>query len=180
MTSDREKLKALAEAATKGEWRYGPGDGEDENPIVFVDLPNASGVAISILFEADWATDADAAFVAKASPQVVLALLEEIEHLTESRREAREARNRIGDRHDAIETERDQLKAENEQLRGVMAAVVSEIPYGKHIQPGNSPGHSHRVPGVWGEDNGAKAGKECGWCKVWNAALAMTKEASHG
>lgn len=74
----------------------------------------------------------------------------------------------------------DQLKAENEQLRGVMAAVVSEIPHAKHIQPGNAPGHSHRVPGIWDEDNGAKAGKECGWCKVWNAALGMTKEVSNG
>jgi|GEM_PF-2333943 len=90
---DSGKLKAAAEAATKGEWRYGPGDGEDENPIVFVDLPNASGVAISILFEADWATDADAAFVARASPQVVLALLSEIEALTKERDRLREDRD---------------------------------------------------------------------------------------
>lgn len=47
----------------------------------------------------------------------VLALLAEIDHLTESRRVAREDRNRIGDRHDANEIERDQLKAENSRLR---------------------------------------------------------------
>ncbi|WP_454869575.1 ead/Ea22-like family protein [Pseudomonas putida] len=81
MSVDTKKLKALAEAATKGDWRYGPGDDEDENPIVFVDLPQASGVAISILFESDWATDTDAAFVAKASPKAVIALIDEIDQL---------------------------------------------------------------------------------------------------
>ena len=73
----------------------------------------------------------------------------------------------------------DQLKAEVEALRGVMAAVVSEIPHARYVSPGNSPGHSHRRPGIWDEDNGAKAGKECGWCKVWNTAIAMSKESGH-
>lgn len=75
------ELKRLAEGATQGEWRYGPGDGEDENPVVFVDLPQASAVAISILFEADWATDVDAKFVSKANPAAVLALIAENESL---------------------------------------------------------------------------------------------------
>lgn len=81
MTIDKSALKALAEAATKGEWRYGPGDGDDENPVVFVDLPQASAVAISILFESDWATDIDAKFVSKANPATILALLAENEAL---------------------------------------------------------------------------------------------------
>lgn len=75
------ELKRLAEGATQGEWRYGPGDGDDENPVVFVDLPQASAVAISILFEADWATDVDAKFVSKANPATVLALIAENEKL---------------------------------------------------------------------------------------------------
>ena len=57
----------------------------------------------------------------------VLALLAEIEHLTESRKEAREERNSIGDRHDAIEIERDQLKAENEALREMLSQASAEM-----------------------------------------------------
>lgn len=53
----------------------------------------------------------------KALAEGVMALIAEVEFLTESRQEAREERNKIGDRHDAIEAERDQLKAEIEALR---------------------------------------------------------------
>lgn len=74
------------------------------------------------------------------------------------------------------ERERDQLKGENEELRSVMSAVTNEKPRGKFIQPGNAPGHCHDVPGIWDQGNGDKAGKECGWCKVWNAAVTMSKE----
>ena len=81
--SDYSKLKELAEAATKGVWRYGPGDGESESPIVFVDLPQASSVAISILFEGDWATDVDAKFVSEANPAVVLELIADNEALSQ-------------------------------------------------------------------------------------------------
>lgn len=65
------------------------------------------------------------------------------------------------------------LKAECEGLREVMACVVSEIPRG--YSRGNAPGHCHDIPGIWDRDNGDKAGKECGWCKVWNAAIALSK-----
>jgi hypothetical protein len=71
------------------------------------------------------------------------------------------------------------LRAECEGLRKVMACVVSEVPRYTHCD-GNAPGHCHSVPGIWDSDNGAKAGTECGWCTVWNAAVAMSKEASNG
>jgi hypothetical protein len=72
-----------------------------------------------------------------------------------------------------------ELIAEIERLREVMSCVVNEIPSYTH-RDGNAPGHCHTIPGVWDRDNGAKAGTECGWCKVWNAAVAMSKEPSHG
>lgn len=75
-----------------------------------------------------------------------------------------------------LKRERDQLKAENEALRNVISVVTSEIPRGEYIQPGNSPGHCHDIPGIWDQGNGEKSGKECGWCKVWNAAIKMSKE----
>lgn len=67
------------------------------------------------------------------------------------------------------------LKAECEGMREVMACVVSEVPRYKH-RDGNAPGHCHTVPGIWDRNNGDKAGTECGWCKVWNAAVAMNEE----
>lgn len=72
--------------------------------------------------------------------------------------------------------ERDQLKTENEALLSVMSAVTSEIPRGEYIKTGNAPGHCHDIPGVWDQGNGEKSGKVCGWCKVWNAAAAMSKK----
>jgi hypothetical protein len=69
-----------------------------------------------------------------------------------------------------------ELIAEIERLREVMSCVVNEIPRYTH-RDGNAPGHCHTIPGIWDRDNGAKAGTECGWCKVWNAAVAMSKEA---
>ena len=75
--------------------------------------------------------------------------------------------------YEAYERVNAELKAENEALRGVMSAVVSEIPGARISRAGNAPGHCHSIPGVWDEDNGSKAGKECAWCKVWNYAAAM-------
>lgn len=72
-----------------------------------------------------------------------------------------------------------ELKAEVAKLRDVMACVVNEVP--RHEgRNGNAPGHCHSIPGVWDQGNGAKSGTECGWCKVWNAAVAMSKEPTHG
>ncbi|WP_348971433.1 hypothetical protein [Pseudomonas atacamensis] len=68
----------------------------------------------------------------------------------------------------------EQLKAENEALRSVMACVVNEIP-NQTSRNGNAPGHCHAIPGVWDQGNGAKSGTECAWCKVWNAAVAMSE-----
>jgi hypothetical protein len=67
-----------------------------------------------------------------------------------------------------------ELKAEVEKLRGVMACVVNEVPHHEN-RNGNAPGHCHSIPGVWDQSNGAKSGTECGWCKVWNTAVAMSK-----
>ncbi|MEX2901333.1 hypothetical protein AB3967_08385 [Pseudomonas rhodesiae] len=77
--------------------------------------------------------------------------------------------------YEAYERVNAELKAENEALRGVMSAVVSEIPGARISRAGNAPGHCHSIPGVWDEDNGSKAGKECAWCKVWNYAVSMGK-----
>lgn len=76
----------------------------------------------------------------------------------------------------------DQFKAENEALRKdladwqeIVAAIKRETPDGfKMLNRGNAPGHGHSIPGVWDGDNGAMAGKECAWCRVWNAAMSKS------
>ena len=78
----------------------------------------------------------------------------------------------------------ERLKAENEALRKdlvdwqeVVAAVKREVPerFTSHAR-GNAPGHGHSMSGVWDDDNGALAGKECAWCKAWNAAMGKGEQ----
>lgn len=56
--------------------------------------------------------------------------------------------------------------------------VISEVVRGndRWRDDGNAPGHCHQVPGIWDGDNGAKAGTECAWCKVWASAVAISRE----
>ncbi|WP_218166341.1 hypothetical protein, partial [Pseudomonas sp. F1002] len=80
--------------------------------------------------------------------------------------------------------ERDQLKAGNEALRkdlGNWQEVVDAVKRETterftHASHGNAPGHCHSISGVWDGDNGALAGKECAWCKTWNAAMGKGEQ----
>lgn len=68
-----------------------------------------------------------------------------------------------------------ELIAENAKFRECLNLIMEEIPHAKQPRKaGNAPGHCHEIPGVWDSDNGAKAGKECGWCKTWNLALSLS------
>ena len=85
----------------------------------------------------------------------------------------------------ARSTEREILQlAEIESLRKdlvdwqeVLAAVKREVPerFTSHAR-GNAPGHSHSISGVWDDDNGVLAGKECAWCKAWSAAMGKGEQ----
>ncbi|BEH18918.1 hypothetical protein [Burkholderia pseudomallei] len=61
-------------------------------------------------------------------------------------------------------------------FRDLMAAVIRNINHGEYNRPyrgiENAPGHAHDMPGIWDSDNGAKAGTQCAWCAMWNAARA--------
>lgn len=98
--TDYSELKRLAEAANAV-----TSDVNVEMTLASESGPNQAEI------------DAVTAFMDMATPAAVLALIADIEYLTESRLEAREERNKIGDRHDALEAERDQLKAENAGLK---------------------------------------------------------------
>lgn len=73
--------------------------------------------------------------------------------------------------YEALQTECEKLRKDAERYQSLLEAVLREIPH-REGSRGNAPGHGHSVPGVWDEDNGALAGKECAWCKVWNEAVS--------
>jgi hypothetical protein len=56
------------------------------------------------------------------------------------------------------------------QDREILEAVRREL---DDEQPGNAPGHAHRIVGIWDSDNGAKAGKPCAWCLTWQKFTAL-------
>jgi len=77
--------------------------------------------------------------------------------------------------YEALQAECEKLRKDAERYQSLLEAVLREIPH-REGRRGNAPGHCHAVPGVWDEDNGALAGKECAWCKVWSEALTAIQE----
>lgn len=77
-SAELSDLKAKAKVATPGEWK------KDETHadvfVVYVDDVTHENAA-TVLFEADWATDTDAEFVAAANPETILRLIAMIERL---------------------------------------------------------------------------------------------------
>ncbi|MEU4154798.1 hypothetical protein [Streptomyces antimycoticus] len=78
---DLDAIQARANAANKGPW-FATKDGVDGNvPLVFVNRTSPKGVTYSsVLWNADWATEADAEFTAHAREDVS-ALLAEVHRL---------------------------------------------------------------------------------------------------
>lgn len=183
MTIDKEKLKALAEAATPGRHydrleSAGGGikyecTGDDGSLVLKVDHKNNEFGFVGDRGEAD------EAFFLACSPATILGLLAEIERLKTFVLRRRDQADQYDEAFNKVCDQRDQLKAENEALRRLVLSALEE---GKGSQGsgGNAPGHCHEVPGVWDRGNGDRSGTPCGWCRIWNAAQAMAKEASHG
>lgn len=115
MTIDKEKLKALAEAAGSDEW-YAAGD------LRYCD--DKTGETHGLHHD-------DGRFIAAASPAAILALLAEIERLELDNRSLKGSCAKLGSEHAGMarsfkkanrmqseaRAERDQLKAENDALR---------------------------------------------------------------
>lgn len=99
MTIDKQKLKALAEAATQGEWSHERFGVIQAGPVI--QFANGSGrQQIAMATGADWMVQgeqiANAEFMAAANPSVVLALLAEIERLEAESRDAKDAKIGLG------------------------------------------------------------------------------------
>ncbi len=89
MTADKQKLRALAEAATPEQWDCRPG-GE----YWAVVSPRHEVARVELPFKASAAQEqADARFIAAANPIMVLALLDEIAQLTKENANLREDRD---------------------------------------------------------------------------------------
>lgn len=120
MTIDKAKLKALAEAATQGEWSHERFGVIQAGPVI--QFANGSGrQQIAMATGADWMVQgeqiANAEFMAAANPSVVLALLAEIEQLRNSNEQVCANYNRVSFASEERGKQIDQLKAENEALR---------------------------------------------------------------
>lgn len=61
--------------------------------------------------------------------------------------------------------------------REILEAVRREM---DEDDDGNAPGHGHRIPGIWDEDNGDLAGKPCAWCLTWAKFTALIEREKNG
>ena len=80
---------------------------------------------------------------------------------------------------DRLRSELDAARAELARVRQSATSVFAYLDARASFGSGNAPGHAHMRPGIWDDDNGAKSGTECEWCKTWNAfraELARTGE----
>lgn len=72
-----------------------------------------------------------------------------------------------------------ELKRQRDELFAVISTIAEEVPH-RHGSRGNAPGHGHDVAGIWDSDNGALAGKECGWCKAWRCVVDIYNKTKGG
>ncbi|MGO3542304.1 MAG: hypothetical protein ACTIOG_07355 [Pseudomonas helleri] len=103
-------LSGLAKAAGSVDWKWWDSNSTLRLTTEVEGRHGADGDAISAYRDSVQCPEPFRAFIKAASPAAILALATENEFLTESRNEAREDRNKIGDRYD-------QIKIENNELR---------------------------------------------------------------
>lgn len=70
----------------------------------------------------------------------------------------------------------EQLEKSTAEWREIVQAVIRELPRNLRGDRGNAPGHGHRIPGVWDNDNGSLSGQPCAWCMAWNKAKAHASD----
>ncbi|MFJ1336780.1 ead/Ea22-like family protein [Pseudomonas caricapapayae] len=208
MTIDKQKLKALAEAATHGERKLW--DAENISPQGIDAIPVAIPSQMVVLCHvfgsfnpmmdsyvgaASYRKDAD--FIAAAGPDTVLALLAEIESLSgcdkayaEVWEKARDLQGEIDD----VVAKRDQLKAENEALRkdaDGWKSVLHAMEQLKSDEQGAAiwsacarilislASDMNSARSIVTEEGVTSGGVEIGDWRVTVERLAMAKEASH-
>lgn len=122
MTLPIKELRAKAEAATPGEWCTGEGYSLDGCIVHDVSHPNFDGAIVC-----ERAVTEDAAFIAAASPDVVLSLLDECDRLSALHDELLKSRSE-GTRL-AFEMA-DAAKSENDRLRALLSNPLIDVALG--------------------------------------------------
>lgn len=57
-----------------------------------------------------------------------------------------------------------------QEARDELSAIMARLDPGD----GNAPGHGHKIPGIWDDDNSRElAGQPCHWCARWNQGRAF-------
>ncbi|CAI3803794.1 hypothetical protein GLGCALEP_03457 [Pseudomonas sp. MM221] len=125
MTIDKDKLRALAEAATQGEWKFDGGTVNDWRDGEYSMEWMANGEDCEDGTNANWRADGE--YIAAASPATILALLAEIERLKERNVYWIDQANTIAVDRNSIRNERDQLKDENEALRKALGEISGQV-----------------------------------------------------
>ncbi|MFK1232357.1 ead/Ea22-like family protein [Pseudomonas aeruginosa] len=132
--TDHAELRRLAKAATPGPWTlYVPEDyqGPEELPGYGVECAEGRAIVWGALEpETGCQFDRDAEFIAAANPQAILALLDEIDGLSDELSACTEHPGGCGYWREAAKRraeERDRLRAENEHLQGALHAVQAEV-----------------------------------------------------
>ena len=124
---DHSELKKLAEDCGNLNWRF-----QQENWTEYAIRDDHGYIATMRVGSPKQAgpdpdREAKAKFLGAMTPGAVLALIAENEHLTESRNEAREERNKLGDRYDQLKAENAGLKTGFEAHEQVNAGLKAEV-----------------------------------------------------
>ncbi|MDP5770626.1 ead/Ea22-like family protein [Pseudomonas aeruginosa] len=131
---DTNKLKELAERATPGPWVV---DAQQSGAIFNIEsesgdlcIAMSQENPASTRLEMNEQRRVNAEFIAAANPQAILALLDQIDGLSEELSACTEHPGGCGYWREAAKRraeERDQLRAENEHLRGALHAIQAEV-----------------------------------------------------
>ncbi|HBO1515846.1 TPA: ead/Ea22-like family protein [Pseudomonas aeruginosa] len=132
--TDTNKLKELAERATPGPWVV---DAQQSGAIFNIESESGDQcVAMSqenpapTRLEMNEQRRVNAAFIAAANPKAILALLDEIDGLSDELSACTEHPGGCGYWREAAKRraeERDRLRAQNDALRGALHAVQAEV-----------------------------------------------------
>lgn len=131
---DTNKLKELAERATPGPWVV---DAQQSGAIFNIEsesgdlcIAMSQENPASTRLEMNEQRRVNAEFIAAANPQAILALLDQIDGLSEELSACTEHPGGCGYWREAAKRraeDRDRLKAENDALRGALHAVQAEV-----------------------------------------------------
>ncbi|HBN9194125.1 TPA: ead/Ea22-like family protein [Pseudomonas aeruginosa] len=121
--TDHAELRRLAEAATPGPWEY-------QAPLKVL-AADRTWIVLIALSHANCREDkANSRFIAANNPKTVLALLDEIDGLSDELSACTEHPGGCGYWREAAKRraeERDRLRAQNDALRGALHAVQAEV-----------------------------------------------------